>query len=255
MSYAEPNLRDKMRRPTSEFADAVSGDRTRRASSSQISREYEADGFEMRRSGITGVASAPNSNDTAESLSQSKDDLPDSSRKSTSARTQRRRKPSAANDESPINQDRHCVAADADADERSGGRADDHKTPGTTRSALEETGHGKFRSQSAATHASERSRRNSSVTELSKRDRSHRPGAGLATAAQTHRPTGKHAVDSHWETSTPELGQGDPFLGVLEKDDAHEVSRTQPRVRSSAEDTKQPKRGQRVAARRRSMML
>lgn len=36
VSYTEPNLRDKMRRPTSEFTDAVSGDRIRRGSSSQV---------------------------------------------------------------------------------------------------------------------------------------------------------------------------------------------------------------------------
>lgn len=35
VSYTEPNLRAKMRRPTSEFTDAVAGDRIRRDSSSQ----------------------------------------------------------------------------------------------------------------------------------------------------------------------------------------------------------------------------
>lgn len=39
VSYAEPNLRDKMRRPTRELIDAVGGDGSRRSSSFQLVRE------------------------------------------------------------------------------------------------------------------------------------------------------------------------------------------------------------------------
>lgn len=39
VSYAEPNLRDKMRRPTSEMIDAVGGHGSRRSSSLQLARE------------------------------------------------------------------------------------------------------------------------------------------------------------------------------------------------------------------------
>lgn len=39
VSYAEPNLRDKMRRPTSEMIDAVGGHGSRRSSSFQLGRE------------------------------------------------------------------------------------------------------------------------------------------------------------------------------------------------------------------------
>ncbi|BCR87022.1 shugoshin family protein [Aspergillus chevalieri] len=44
VSYAEPNLRDKMRRPTSEFADAVTGGNPRRRSNIQSSHPNASDG-------------------------------------------------------------------------------------------------------------------------------------------------------------------------------------------------------------------
>ena len=51
VSYAEPNLRDKMRRPTSEFADAVMDGRSRRASNSQSSSIVASDGNEGDKTG------------------------------------------------------------------------------------------------------------------------------------------------------------------------------------------------------------
>lgn len=51
VSYAEPNLRDKMRRPTSEFADAVTDGRSRRASNSQSSSMVASNGNEGDKSG------------------------------------------------------------------------------------------------------------------------------------------------------------------------------------------------------------
>ncbi|KAJ5086298.1 hypothetical protein NUU61_007605 [Penicillium alfredii] len=43
VSYAEPNLRDKMRRPTKNMIDAVAGDRSRRSSSFQPGQEGDAE--------------------------------------------------------------------------------------------------------------------------------------------------------------------------------------------------------------------
>lgn len=57
VSYAEPNLRDKMRRPTSELIDAVGG---RRSSSFQLLRESLSD--EGDRSGNTVDSPRPSSN-------------------------------------------------------------------------------------------------------------------------------------------------------------------------------------------------
>lgn len=51
VSYAEPNLRDKMRRPTNEFADAVMGGNPRRTSNIQSPHANASDGGDDRRSG------------------------------------------------------------------------------------------------------------------------------------------------------------------------------------------------------------
>ena len=51
VSYAEPNLRDKMRRPTNEFADAVMGGNPRRTSNIQSPHANASDGGDDQRSG------------------------------------------------------------------------------------------------------------------------------------------------------------------------------------------------------------
>ncbi|OJJ42000.1 hypothetical protein ASPZODRAFT_137577 [Penicilliopsis zonata CBS 506.65] len=51
MSYAEPNLRDKMRRPTKAFVDAVGGQTERRISSSQSPQAWMIDEGAQQRSG------------------------------------------------------------------------------------------------------------------------------------------------------------------------------------------------------------
>lgn len=51
VSYAEPNLRDKMRRPTNEFADAVKTGDARRNSSTRGFHAKGSDGDEGNRSG------------------------------------------------------------------------------------------------------------------------------------------------------------------------------------------------------------
>ncbi|KAL2000760.1 hypothetical protein VTN02DRAFT_2662 [Thermoascus thermophilus] len=53
VSYAEPNLRDKMRRPTDEFVDAVGGDRCRRAPSSRPVRTIPLDESQAIHTGKT----------------------------------------------------------------------------------------------------------------------------------------------------------------------------------------------------------
>lgn len=53
VSYTEPNLRDKMRRPTDEFVDAVGGDRFRRAPSSRPVRTEPLDESQAIHTGKT----------------------------------------------------------------------------------------------------------------------------------------------------------------------------------------------------------
>ncbi|KAL2011836.1 hypothetical protein VTN00DRAFT_4554 [Thermoascus crustaceus] len=53
VSYAEPNLRDKMRRPTDEFVDAVGGDRFRRVPSSRPERTEPRDESQATHTGKT----------------------------------------------------------------------------------------------------------------------------------------------------------------------------------------------------------
>lgn len=64
VSYAEPNLRAKMRRPTTEFTDAVSGGRIRRSSSAQSASEKAIDKDEVSEDG-TGTRPSSCSPDTA----------------------------------------------------------------------------------------------------------------------------------------------------------------------------------------------
>lgn len=53
VSYAEPNLRDKMRRPTKELIDAVGSDGSRRSSSFQLVRESSGeDSDNFRKTGV-----------------------------------------------------------------------------------------------------------------------------------------------------------------------------------------------------------
>ena len=51
VSYAEPNLRDKMRRPTSEMADAVTANGSRRSSSFQLHESLNSEADHPRKSG------------------------------------------------------------------------------------------------------------------------------------------------------------------------------------------------------------
>jgi len=51
VSYAEPNLRDKMRRPTSEMADAVTANGSRRSSSFQLRESLDNETDRRRKSG------------------------------------------------------------------------------------------------------------------------------------------------------------------------------------------------------------
>lgn len=57
VSYAEPNLRDKMRRPTSEMIDAVGGNGSRRSSSFQLTRESLSEDSEKSR--MAGISPRP----------------------------------------------------------------------------------------------------------------------------------------------------------------------------------------------------
>ncbi|KAJ6131012.1 hypothetical protein N7523_001472 [Penicillium sp. IBT 18751x] len=61
VSYAEPNLRDKMRRPTSELADAVTVGGSRRSSSFQLRESLDNENNHSRKSG-TGSSSSLNGN-------------------------------------------------------------------------------------------------------------------------------------------------------------------------------------------------
>ncbi|KAF7595728.1 hypothetical protein BBP40_004859 [Aspergillus hancockii] len=62
VSYAEPNLRDKMRRPTKEFIAAVGGDhQSRRTSGSQSVRTTSNDGFDECKSGQVDARNTRNS--------------------------------------------------------------------------------------------------------------------------------------------------------------------------------------------------
>lgn len=60
VSYAEPNLRDKMRRPTSELIDAVGGHGSRRSSSFHLARESLGDDSEKSRKTDTTPRPAAN---------------------------------------------------------------------------------------------------------------------------------------------------------------------------------------------------
>jgi shugoshin-like protein len=63
VSYAEPNLRDKMRRPTNEFVDAVGADRFRRVSNSQEERKNASEDYKVGAKSRTMLSKEGNFNE------------------------------------------------------------------------------------------------------------------------------------------------------------------------------------------------
>ncbi|OXV08782.1 hypothetical protein Egran_03456, partial [Elaphomyces granulatus] len=63
VSYAEPNLRDKMRRPTNEFVDAVGADRFRRVSNSQGERKNTSEDYKVGAKSRTMLSKEGNFNE------------------------------------------------------------------------------------------------------------------------------------------------------------------------------------------------
>lgn len=234
VSYAEPNLRDKMRRPTSEFADAVMDGRSRRASNSQ-SYTGASDGNEEDKS---GGASSKRDSDIISRGSNSHS-VPEQPMNLVSQR--KRKTLPANNDDTPINE--HYVGAAAEmrpdcAQHRSimchGQEIEnDHLAAPSTKSASRQTrrhsSNPRPPSQNSAGSTAEESQH--SLSQIYPKCVADHTGLNLDESADGH----VLEADSYMQP------------GTFQSDMQHTTSQEM--------GTKQNRRGYRVATRRKSMML
>lgn len=210
VSYAEPNLRAKMRRPTTELADAVAGDRARRSSSSQPVSGESADHSEM------GTTKSSRGSDPGtfpgEFLLNSFGDTV----------SQRKRRTLPANKDDSL----------------------DNRALGN-----ESVGNKLMQSKKVRRKTSTTNKGTWCV---------HTDGAGSNTEPHDAR-TKDSNIHATAITSASEFGQLEASGHVLGEDSSHDELGTSQLDNEQAPylaaDTRQTDRGQRVAARRRSMML
>jgi hypothetical protein len=116
VSYAEPNLRDKMRRPTSEMADAVIANGSRRSSSFQLRESLDNEADHSRKSGA-GPGSASNGNLPADLAlaDQATDVFVKDNESEHLLETVSRRRQSRRHSSNPKSTTRHVSSRDVDA--------------------------------------------------------------------------------------------------------------------------------------------
>lgn len=233
VSYAEPNLRDKMRRPTSEFADAVMDGRSRRASNSQSSSMIASDGNEGDKSG--GASSKRDSHGS--DIIGGDSNCPPAPEQSMSMVSQRKRK----TDDALVRE--HCAGATAEMLPESCTQhrsvmhhgqdiENNHLAAPSTKSAIRQT------------------RRHSS----NPRPPSQNSAGTTAEESQIfHKGVADSTVSKHDESMLAEADRH-----ALETDSYMQPGTSQSDAQHTTTQeigTKQSRRGHRVATRRKSMML
>lgn len=118
VSYAEPNLRDKMRRPTSEMADAVIANGSRRSSSFQLRESLDNEYDHSRKSGA-GSGSLLNGNLPADLAlaDQATDGFVKDTTSEQLSETVSRRRQSRRHSSNPKSTTRHVSSQDVEAGE------------------------------------------------------------------------------------------------------------------------------------------
>lgn len=251
VSYAEPNLRDKMRRPTNEFADAVKGGDSRRKSNTEGS--HTSEGHKGDRQSSAGFDAADGVTDLP-MAEEAQESFPKHSMGMVSQR-KRRTLPANTDDQSSIydypyeattqkqpvspTQD-HVMRSELGTDEYGGRDASTGRD--RKRSALEFDA---IPTKRTTKSSAKQTRRHSSNPRSS--ERTSRPHDGEDYLPQEY-PQDDYvgsmpmATDKHVLDADPYMHLGDPQLDMEQ-------------AASKETDGKQVRRGQRAAARRKSMML
>ncbi|KAL4861611.1 hypothetical protein BDV12DRAFT_207874 [Aspergillus spectabilis] len=251
VSYVEPNLRDKMRRSTNELGPAVSRDKSRR-SSSQIDSNQESN---EQRSKNTSTKKARSSGITSEEHEiMGNESLESQSKRHVNMISQRKRKTSGrvaddSGDDAIDSQSQGLEIRHERGDEERGDRFADDLSQ--RQDAIRANTHISLRNvpgnhadvSQAAPDASRKSRRHSSNTRASKQSIAPRFSTTLDVEAVCNDLAAAYSGSSPDELSV-QLTKTDEFAA-----DSQGYSDT------SFMGSREMARGQRVAARRRSMML
>jgi hypothetical protein len=274
ISYVEPNLRDKMRRPTNELVDAVVADRFRRMSSSQV-EESDRDGehdihiskaktrtkmtstikgnYEVfpplsTRNNSTNATAAPSEDVKFQGLSE----LP------TTVSTERKRRTLSANkDDLARSQDSSIMSGSPVYTLMPGGR----KAPNRRRGGVCQVDYINDSSKTVQVVAESQSNPDiKNETEVIRAPRStHTPPVGTVRHARRHSSnidsTQSSRAIHHLNKSTSlpngeEQSEGARFIEIREQAKINSEESI-----DTVTDGGQIKRSQRAAARRRSMML
>lgn len=236
VSYAEPNLRDKMRRPTSELIDAVGG--ARRSSSFQPGRESLSDDGERVTSEpaqSSNSRSQPSATVPADlALADQNPGLLSRSASSDllTSVSRRKRKVSSATKEN-----RDEGELDTMANEH-------HATAPSSILGAPNSRHGQGLQSTIETNKSVPDLPTKVTKEASAPTRQSRRHSSNQSRETGSLAGAKSPVTTSTSLLRADEGRGSLHGGVSPEDDT-----------SSALDTRQARRGQRVAARRKSMML
>lgn len=251
VSYAEPNLRDKMRRPTSEFADAVKGGDSRRKSNTQGSRTSE--GHKNDRQSSAGFDATDGFTDSPVA-GKSQEGLPKHSMGMVSQR-KRRTLPANTDDQSSIYDYSYEAGAQKQPVYSKQDRAMGSEI-GIDKYDRPDASAGKNEKQSASELDDAPMKR----TTKSGNRQTRRHSSNPRSSGRTSRPHGEEdytsqaypqddyvrsmptATDKYVLGADPYMHLGDPQLDMEQ-------------AASKDTDGKQVGRGQRAAARRKSMML
>lgn len=282
VSYAEPNLRDKMRRSTNEFVDAVAGRNSRRASSSHTVEENMNDNDENRtkaKANMKGTLGQCSDSLVSESDAAVKDfdSMPQESFDSHSGKRlmsmvpKRKRRTISENEYDSLSPRDIMEALEAGLDSRiqKGSAIDrEHQREdcGIVEKQMADDGsatHPAARNHTAPAELSTKICKVTSSTKKPSRRHSSNPravGQGPSPQCDMHSIESQHISSSkhHLQSSVPTMpweseehvveDEISQMPLVASKSDAQSTS-------SLTMNARQIKRGQRFAARRRSMML
>lgn len=256
VSYAEPNLRDKMRRPTKQFADAVTGGNSRRASNPQSSRTSIGDDNEEEKDrNVNGKRSSHGADATDDATDSPVAVEPQelSPKHAMSMVSQRKRKTLPANheDSSAYHSSKATAQTDPTCTRYRNAMHDEQEVEGTLADLENEiTGRSEAQSASETLAIPTRQRQSTKSVRPGRRHSSNPKSSGRGHPSQR----GANSTDFAEGTM---LGFDESMVEKTDKDilDAS-LSGTPPDQSAPLRiDGRQNRRGQRVGARRKSMML
>ncbi|KAI9928497.1 hypothetical protein MW887_001710 [Aspergillus wentii] len=263
VSYAEPNLRDKMRRPTKELIDAVGYGGSRRSSSSQVLQANSCDENEKVKNGLVSIKSSRVSDVTdSDSGRISKEVLENSSKQPMDMVSQRKRKTLPANKGDTFN-DQASAQSVAETKTFISGQHDDvpshgYEADSNNVTGLENESAGARRDLQSAVSQELTAKTKKTASRQSRRHSSNPRHLGKETPLQNDGELDIGAYPVLAKAHSGSSASSKPVHGSTKLEDTHDSCEEQEEEdsrQSLAIDSRQVRRGQRVAARRRSMVL